>query len=273
MRGSIHGVLLLAAGLALPVAGQVQGRLAANVELGNSAHVARLPYTAEYKITRVRTLSDGSTITQESTELVAHDSQGRRMTSTTTTPVSGDQTPQMSRTHVMVFDPVAHTNINWSTPGQKATVMAMSSPLAGRGCQSTALASSPSAVTARPKPTVEDLGIETIQGIEAHGRRTTWTTPAGTIGNSEPLVHTTELWMATAPGLRGLVAREVNDDPQSGKMTRELMNFSQAEPDASAFQPPAGYEIENKEVPVPACAGTEGAEQRTAPIQSPPPVQ
>jgi hypothetical protein len=274
MRGSIYGVLALVAALVLPVAGQVPRSRTTNVEMGNSAHAARLPYTAEYKITHVRTLSDGSTITQESAQVVAFDSQGRRLTSTTTTPLSSDQMPWTNGT---VIDPVAHTHISWSSQGQKATVLAMSLPAAARSsCAANTPAfgvahSDPNAGAPRPKPMVEDLGIETIQGIEAHGHRTTMTTTAGAIGNSEPLVHVLETWTATAPGLRGLVAREVNDDPQTGKTTKDLVNFSQTEPDATLFQPPAGYEIENKEVPVPACPSTEGAEQPMAPIPPPPP--
>jgi hypothetical protein len=271
MRASICGVLTLVAfaGLALPVSGQAAKSKTTTVTVSNAAPAARLPYTAEYKITRVRTLADGSTITQESTETVALDSQGRRMTSTTTVPVSGDQTP---KTHVSVSDPVARTNSSWTVPGKKATVTAMPAPGAPRNCAAaTPAAATPAAGVQHVKPTVEDLGTETIQGMEARGRKTTTTTPAGTIGNNQPLVRTNELWTATTPGLKGLVAREVSDDPQSGKMTKELTNFNQAEPDATVFQPPAGYEIVNKPAPGSECPGAEGTEQPMAPIPPPPP--
>jgi hypothetical protein len=43
------------------------------------------------------------------------------------------------------------------------------------------------------------------------------------------------------------LVREVTDDPQAGRSTKELENLNQDEPDASIFQPPAGYEIVNKE--------------------------
>ena len=270
----ICGVLLLVAACALQAAGQAQKTRTTTVEMANPAHAAQLPYTAEYKITRVQTLAGGATISHESTEVVAVDSQGRRMTATTTVPTSGDQTP---RTHVSVFDPVARTNSNWSVPGQKATVMAMPPPTPGRNCQSTAVAPATSASLAprieRTKPEVEELGTETIQGIEAHGRRTIFTTPAGAIGNDEPLVRTSEMWTAVAPGLRGLMVREVTDDPQSGKMTKEMSNLTQAEPDASVFDPPAGYEIENKDAPVPSCIATPGVGQPMAPIAPPPPPE
>src|SRR5580698_5557197 len=80
MRRNLGGVLFLVAvaGLAVPVAGQEapvrQIRAGAP---GNAPQQARLPYTAEFKTTRVQTLADGSTITHESTEVMARDSEGR----------------------------------------------------------------------------------------------------------------------------------------------------------------------------------------------------
>jgi len=100
----------------------------------------------------------------------------------------------------------------------------------------------------RERPVIENLGNDTILGVEARGRRVTTIIPAGAIGNDEPLIRTTETWTAVAPGLFGLVVREATDDPQAGKTTKELESLAQDEPDASVFQPPAGYEIVNKEV-------------------------
>jgi hypothetical protein len=240
--------------------------------MGNPSSVALLPYTAEFKITNVKTLASGATITNESTQVVVLDSQGRWMNATTFVPLSGDQTPI---TRVTVMDPVARTNSSWTIPGQKATVTQMPAPGAQHNCATTATApihynSGISGV----KPTVEELGTQTIQGVEAHGRRITTTIPAGAIGNDAPLVSTTETWAAIAPAaLRSLFVRKVSDDPQSGKMTRELTNYTLAEPDASVFQPPEGYEIVNKPAPGSACPVQAGTESSTAPTPPPPPEQ
>jgi hypothetical protein len=274
MHGKICGVLALVAvaGLALPGAGQAARSRIANVEMGNSARAAQLPYTAEYRITRVKTLADGSTITQESTEVVAVDSQGRRMESTTTVPQSADQTP---RTHVSVFDPAPNTHSSWSVPGHDVSVTMLTLGMPNRGCSIGSVSTGPvrGAVTSviRPaKPIVEDLGTETIQGVEARGRRTTSTTPAGALGNNEPLVHSNETWTAIDPGLRRILARQVSDDPQSGKMTKELTNFSQAEPEAAIFQPPPDYEIVTREALSDPCADIVGRE--TPAVPAPPPA-
>src|SRR5271165_17909 len=97
------------------------------------------------------------------------------------------------------------------------------------------------------KPVVEDLGKQTFQGVEAQGRRTTWTIPAQSIGNSDDLVRNDEAWFSTTPGLAGINLRQVSDDPQSGRTTRELVKFTQGEPDAALFQPPADFEVVTQE--------------------------
>jgi hypothetical protein len=240
--------------------------------LGNPSTTPRLPYTAEFKISRVQTLVNGSTITHESTETVALDSQGRRMTSSTMIPSMGNQTP-IAR--VTVMDPVARTNSSWTVPGKTATVIQMPVPGVSRtGCLTNMPVKLPPEirmVAERPKPTIEDLGTQTFQGVEARGRRVTTTTPAGVIGNDAPLTITTETWTAIAPGPRGLYVRSVIDSLQTGKTTRELTNFTQAEPDASVFQPPEGYEIVNKPAPGSVCPGEEGTESPAVVIPPPPP--
>ena len=285
MRILISWVLGFAAiaGLALPSAGQVVSGRTTTVTMSNAAHVVRLPYTAGYKNMHVNILANGSTITTETTQVTALDTQGRRYTSSTTVPASENQT---ARTTVTVFDPVERTTTSWSVPGKRASVLKMPEPGVARtpcALPATTTAGTTSAVTSgvvgsvftssatatssptavrREPPVVENLGTETIQGVEARGRRITTTTPAGTIGNNEPLVRTSETWTAIEPGFFGLMVRQSTDDPQFGKTTKELTSFTQGEPDASLFQPPSEYEIVTREQS--ACGGLQQ-------IQPPPP--
>jgi hypothetical protein len=198
----------------------------------------QIPYTAEYRATMVQTLSNGSTITRNHTEIRAVDSQGRIMLQTTVP--HADETPIV---HTIVTDPVAHTRTEWDSRSKKATVYSGSNPT-DLNCLA-ALVGSPSHPTARASQqnsTTEQLGTDTIQGIEARGTRTT-TIPVGEIGNDEPLVRTYEIWGATNPGFRHLTARSINDDPRIGKFAKELTSLTQGEPDASVFSPPSDYEI------------------------------
>lgn len=271
-------MLALSAVCSLAAAGQGMRNRPSNVEMAYP-RVARLPYTAEYKITRVRTLSNGSTVTRESTQTVALDAQGRRMSATTLVPLLEGQT---AVTHINVLDPAAHTTSNWSVPGEKVTVMAMPVPGAARSActttSTTAVGRLPGTGVSQTRPALDELGIDTILGVEARGRRIFTTIPAGAIGNDAPIQRTTDLWTAIARGLAGLVVRQVSDDPQVGTTTKELVNFTQAEPDAAVFRPPADYEVVSKDAPAPACAGAgsgstygdEGTEPAFAPIPAPP---
>jgi hypothetical protein len=260
--------------LGMPVFGQ------SGTGLGTgAAQRARLPYTAKFKIMSVQSLANGTTITRESTETIAVDSEGRRLNATFT-PATG-QAPE--RTSFHIFDPVAQTNINWTVPGKSVTVRPMpprQTGQTGSTCWTTGVpqetVTAPSerptgaattlieigsgkigeSLPARPGASAdetvqEDLGTQTIQGVVARGTRTTHTTPIGAMGNDAPLVRTMEVW--TAQPL-GLTVRQVTDDPRMGKRTRELTELSQSEPDAATFQPPEGYEIVTEELHEVPCA-------------------
>jgi hypothetical protein len=228
--------LVAIAGFSLLTAAQVRTSTS-TASIATRQSAGKTPYTAEYKIEQVQTLDNGTTITRETTEVHAVDAQGRSMNSTTSTLTAGSQT----KTFVHVFDPVTHTITHWDVPGNKVTVRSL-----GANHTCTPAQPEPRAAhspMAHEKPTVEKLGLASIQGIEARGTRTTFTIPAGEVGNDAPLVRTTENWNAIAVGLNGLLVREITEDPRSGKWDREMTNIDQREPDPSVFQPPDGYQI------------------------------
>jgi hypothetical protein len=88
----------------------------------------------------------------------------------------------------------------------------------------------------------EDLGVETIVGLEAHGCRST----DGT--------HTWELWWATfgpGGGAGTHLRRVVESHDGSGrtvKTTTEATSVRLGEPDAEMFHPPDGYAIKTVEM-------------------------
>ncbi len=253
--------LLALAGLALLIPGHAASQVTrshAPVTTQTNVQAAKTPYTAEYKITHVQTLADGTTITRETTEVKALDSQGRRMTATTTS--SADREPT---TRVMVYDPVSRTQTFWHVPGKVAHVLQMSATAAENHCLT--ITRDDVSVASGPKAnyTSRDLGIESIQGIEARGHQYTTTIPAGAAGNDAPLVSTSERWTALTVGLKGLVVREIRDDPRQGKTTRELTNVSQGDPDPTTFQPPDGYELVTRDSS--GCQDEPPAETRSEP--------
>jgi hypothetical protein len=236
------------------------------VKPGNRTPHPSEPYTAEFKITHVQTLANGTTITRDTTEIEARDSQGRSLRSTT------DQTAEMggaAETRVNVNDPMGGTQSNWDTRTMKAHVTKMPPQDQRQGCwatdsgnfrisryegprpgapapNGTPLPGGGTLVPAqRNKPEIEDLGESSIQGISVHGHRLITTIPAGQIGNNQPIVTTSENWSSAE---FGLTLRDIVDDPRSGKRTRELVNLTPGEPDPTVFQIPDGYEVTTQEM-------------------------
>jgi hypothetical protein len=227
--------------------------------------VQRQPYTAELKTTTVQLLANGATITRESTEVRAVDSQQRTYTSRTESRGSADQLPF---TWANVEDPVESTQANWDSQTKTARVIKLPPEAERHGCWATdsgnmrmgygpatpeemaaarqrIKAMIPVSATRASQPKTEDLGTTTIEGVEAHGQRFTNTIPVGQMGNDKELVTTNESWFA--PSL-GFELRSVNDDPRSGRSVTEVTHLDLSEPPLSSFQPPEGYEVTVEEL-------------------------
>jgi hypothetical protein len=250
MRGPICGLLTLVAVSVLGshAAGQGAAVGASGIPGRSTAQMQRLPYSAEFKTTRVQTLADGSTITHETTEVMARDSEGRTYQLSSSASQGEDQ---RMHTSVDIDDPVAKTSTHWFVPGRRVTVdhrVDLGAAHTGCGVSISAQVAAPEQTEEQTiKPAQEDLGKQTFQGIEARGSRKTISYPEGTIGNSAPLVASFEVWFSSTPGLSGINVHQVSDDPRMGKTTRELVKFTQGEPDLSMFQPPDGYETLTQE--------------------------
>jgi hypothetical protein len=253
MRGSFRDGLVLAAiaSLAISSAGQVADNQVDSTKREEPRHILRLPSTATFKVTQVGAGADGDDVTRESTEVLVY-SRRWQMHSTSTIAEGGNEL----ETHVAVLDREARTISRWTVPGKQVTV----TDLPAQGSQIPLCAGS--LVLGDPpklpewmkklypslKPVSQDLGTQTILGIEARGVRTTFTTPAGAVGNEEALTRTQEVWIATEPGL-DLVVRTIIDNPWSGKTTKDIVDFDLNEPNPSVFRPPAGYAVVKKDVP------------------------
>lgn len=85
---------------------------------------------------------------------------------------------------------------------------------------------------------VEDLAQQSINGVGAHGSRTTRTIPAGTFGNLRDVKVVEERWFSDD---LQLLVKSTNSDPRFGTTTYELTNIVRSQPDPALFQPPADY--------------------------------
>ena len=91
-----------------------------------------------------------------------------------------------------------------------------------------------------PNEVKEQLGKQTIEGVEAEGTRTTVTIPAGEIGNERPIEIVSERWYS--PELQLMVMTR-QSDPRTGETTYKLTNINRAEPAKSLFEVPTGYTV------------------------------
>ena len=227
------------------------------------------PYKAE-KITHSKqTLSDGTIITHETKGLIARDTEGRMREDlyiVHSGQVQGRE-QDMSLQSATVGDPITHTLLFWT--GEKSKIaMQMQLPSLPKGPAGGSLQGILSAPPPPPPPpppghvlpTVslgrapgtpdgsannvrsEDLGKTSIEGVLVTGKRTTTTIPLGKIGNDRPIVVVHEEWRS--PELKILV-KTIDTDPRTGEQTMELQGLTRTDPDATLFQAPAGYKIQD----------------------------
>jgi hypothetical protein len=86
----------------------------------------------------------------------------------------------------------------------------------------------------------ESLGKRVFEGVEAQGTKTTYTTPAGEIGNERPIVTESERWYSDE--LKATMMTRYSD-PRQGETIYKLTNLRRGEPDAALFQPPSDYKV------------------------------
>jgi hypothetical protein len=94
----------------------------------------------------------------------------------------------------------------------------------------------------------ETLGTQVLEGVVAHGVRTTATLDAGAIGNDRPIATVSERWMSS--DLQTVVMTK-HSDPRTGEEVFRLTNVNRNEPDPALFQLPSGYTLAGEKKIVP----------------------
>lgn len=204
-----------------------------------SGEVIQAPYTAEFSI-RYQTISaNGGTETLESTEVRAVDSHRRRLTSRSSPSAPGTAHQAVQ---IQIVDPAARSYTYWTVPGDTITVQQIPDfeALESKCAEQLQSAPKPPKSKFAVEPKNEDLGTQTLLGIEMRGSRTVWSLHPR--ANEIPLAYTREVWVSMPPA-PFFVVRVVIDEPLDGKMTQDLVRFDLGEPDPSLFQLPKGYKV------------------------------
>jgi hypothetical protein len=203
------------------------------------------PYTANAITELTRTLADGNRIQRTTTALVARDSEGRTRTERTLAAIGPlAASARGAWKAIFINDPVAGRS--YVLDPNKHTARQMPVPF-GSPARNGPSRFSPQSIgpSARAQPDVtrktEDLGAQTIQGLNVQGRRISRTIPAGAVGNQRAIDSVTEIWYS--PDLKAIVVSKTND-PRFGESLYQLTDINRAEPDRALFSVPQGYTLE-----------------------------
>jgi hypothetical protein len=234
------------------------------------------PYAAESVNESTQVLADGTRITNKSTTKTWRDSEGRTRMESSFTPVGSWVPSGELGSMISISDPVAgeHITLNtrektairtklparaaagagpaWVQQGGKEVNVQIRKELpAGAGAAAPGgnvmfFSEVPDAMPIRvPFPggdvKAEQLGKQTIEGVQCDGVRETMTIPAGTMGNDRPILITTERWSSPELGIE--VLRKHND-PRTGEMVYRVTMLHRGEQPRSLFEVPADYKTQ-----------------------------
>jgi hypothetical protein len=214
--------------------------------------VKNAPYAADIVTENTRTLADGNHIRQSTTARVYRDSEGRTRSEQSVNLnglAANANMPQM----VFINDPVAGLNYalntkdrtavksNWAPRGHGGAGGTAPNQSQANGAQAGQRrqrgASDPNR---NPNVKTESLGRQTIEGVQADGRRITVTIPVGQMGNELPIQSVTEIWYSADLHTEVLYK---HSDPRMGDTVRKLANVSRSEPSRTMFEAPADYKV------------------------------
>jgi hypothetical protein len=220
--------------------------------------VTNAPFSADVVTESTHTLADGNHIRQTVNSKVYRDSEGRtrREQAVNLNGLAPDGNMQQM---VFISDPVA--GVGYSLNAQEHTGVKSLRMGGGRGPGPRPQAASGGGPEPRPfrmggmTAKTESLGRQTIEGVQAEGRRTTVTIPAGQAGNELPIQIVNESWYSAE--LQTTVLSK-HSDPRSGETVTRLINISRSEPSHLLFEAPADYKISESGAGMPRLRGGAG---------------
>jgi hypothetical protein len=200
-----------------------------------------IPFTADEVTVTTQTLANGTKITHKRLEKLYRDSQGRLRREhfrAEAESVGQGDSPQS----VEINDPVAGAHYTLNPGDRTAQRREIRRPTPSGVLHSPAASGNLApAPPVPPRPTVEDLDTQVIEGLEARGERVTTSIPAGADGNDQPMQITYERWYSEKARLTLLV---ITNDPRYGERVLHLSNLVLDEPPAELFQVPADYTVQ-----------------------------
>ena len=222
------------------------GGMGMGMGLGMGRTVTGAPYSAQEITEESQTLANGNVIARKVQVNVYRDSSGRVRTERTVPaghPGAGQTATAAqtaTRTIVSIHDPVAGVSSELDATAKTAHQMTMPTRGGNGGFPGGRPGRGANGASSDPNVVTESLAMQTGNGVQATGTRTTRTIPAGQIGNAQPIQIVTETWQSPDLKVPVMVKRI---DPRSGTTVTQLTNVTRSEPDPSLFQIPSDYTV------------------------------
>ena len=196
------------------------------------------PFSATVTTELTKILVDGNKQANGNHRLVARDSSGRVFQERRIFMPDGDkaQTPVMELDYA---DPSRH-ELFVCRPSQKVCYEYAYNPPPWKDAAPIQAITPADAAAGGRSVKVEDLGRQTIDGVDTLGSRSIITIAQGTMGNEkeEPIVK--EFWYSEQLGINVITKRF---DPRFGAQNFTVGNISRGEPDPKLFVMPQDYRV------------------------------
>jgi len=193
------------------------------------------PFSANSRTDWTRILGDGSTVQVHLTAKLARDSSGRMYREKRSfMPGSADSETRLNE--ILIYDTVALTQTTCTVSAHHCIITSY------RPRTSFAMMPVGSFANGTRYLNREDLGTNTMEGLDVIGTRETLTVNAGVVGNERALVTTKEFWYS--PDLQTNLSITRND-PREGKQVVQLSSVSKSEPQSQLFEVPAGFTVQD----------------------------
>jgi hypothetical protein len=181
----------------------------------------------------IRQLADGTTITLKGRRAVARDSVGRIFQERRSL-VPDDGKHDSVLTQIEISDPISHELYICKPREGVCQVELFSAPDFVPPLIATSARKQPGS------PSLEDLGKQSIGGLETVGTRETTVIETGTIGNNSPIEIRREYWYSPLLGVN-LISKL--QDPRIGMQNFEVSDIALGEPDAPLFKLPSNAKV------------------------------
>ncbi|MGA8042373.1 MAG: hypothetical protein WCA37_06170 [Terracidiphilus sp.] len=199
--------------------------------------IAREPFDLTLATEWVRLLANQGTLTLVNERRIVRDSRGRIYQERWLLVPKGSSV-KSTMDRFQITDPDQQTWYNCHTATKVCDLFVYSLKTTDRyGAAVTASGPLPNGIGYRQ---TDDLGIQTVAGMDAHGYRETTTINPGVMGNDKQMLGIREFWYSDQLGIS---LRSVLDTPQTGRQVFTVKEITTSEPEPSFFAVPADYKV------------------------------